>query len=169
MASDPCCCGEQTCCGPTRCLPNQDCALPLPYSLRINVSGSYDGGGSCTCLLLDSTITFYASGVDNIHTGVANVWAGTFTTCGKTYRYSLGCVDDTSGWRLAFFQNNLAGSATPTDCLASSVLHPDGVLMVKASCNPLTLAGVMNTSGIGCCEAAHLVGLATLNITIWEE
>jgi hypothetical protein len=167
------CCGEeQTCCGPTRCLPNQTCTKPLPTSLRINVSGTYAGvfgGGPCTCLVLDSTLTFYANGADNPHTALPNVWAGTFTTCGKTYRYSLGCVEGTLGWRLAFFQNNLAGSATPTDCLASSVLHPDGVLMVKASCDPLTLAGTMNTSGIGCCEPAHMVGLATLDITIWEE
>ena len=168
-----CGCGaEETCCGPDRCLPHQECVNPLPYSLRINVSGSYSGafgGSTCTCLLLDSTLTFYENGVDNPDTGLPNVWTGTFTVCGKTFRYSLGCVDDTLGWRLAFFQNNLAGSATPTDCLASSVMHPDGVLMEKASCDLLVLAGTMYTSGIGCCEAAHLVGLATLDITIWEE
>ena len=169
------CCGtEETCCGPLRCLPHQVCTSPLPYSLRINVSGTYSGifGGSssCTCLLLDSTLTFYENGADNIHTGVPNVWAGTFTTCGKTYRYSLGCVDNTLGWRLAFFQNNLTNSATPTDCLASSVMHPDGVLMEKVdTCSPLVLAGTMFTSGIGCCEPAHMVGLATLDILIWEE
>lgn len=169
-----CCCGgpEQTCCGPTRCLPHQECSSPLPYSLRINVSGTYAGAfgsGTCTCLILDSTLTFYENGVDNIHTGVPNVWAGTYTACGKTYRYSLGCVDGVTGWRLAFFPNNLDGSATPVDCLPSATLHPDGVLMEKASCSPLVLAGVLTTSGIGCCEPAHLVGLATLDVTVWEE
>jgi hypothetical protein len=166
------CGGELVCCGPNRCLPHQTCANPLPYDLRINVTGTYTGafgGGTCTCLLLDSTITFYENSFDNPDVSLPYLWSGTFTTCGKTYRYSLGCVDGTLGWRLAFYNNNLALSATPTDCLASSTFHPDGVLMAKASCNPLTLAGVMNTSGIGCCEAAHLVGLATLDVTIWEE
>lgn len=168
-----CCCGpEQTCCGPSRCLPHQTCDNPLPYTLRINVSGSYSGafgGSECTCLLLDDELTFYENGEDNIHTGVPNVWAGTFTVCGRTYRYSLGCVDNSEGWRLAFFNNNLDLSATPTDCLESSVLHPDGVFMEKASCTPLVLDGILTTSGIGCCEPSHLVGLATLNVAVWEE
>lgn len=166
-----CDCGADTCCGPDRCLPHQECTNPLPSTLRINVAGSYTGafgGSECTCLLLDDILTFYSDGASNPDTGVPNVWTGTFTTCGKTYRYSLGCVSG-GGWRLAFFNNNLANDATPTDCLESSFFHPDGILMVKSSCSPLTLSGQLLTSGIGCCEPAHLVGLATLDITIWEE
>lgn len=157
---------ELTCCGPERCLPPQDCPSPLPTTLRINVSGSFSGG-ACTCLALDSTLTFYETGAANIHNGLPNVWAGTFTNCGVKYRYSLGCASDEAGWRLVFQQGDSAG-ASPTNCLASSVLQPDGIPMEKASCSPLVLSGVQITSGIGCCNGSHLTGLATLNVVIWE-
>jgi hypothetical protein len=164
-----CCCGgsELTCCGPNRCLPNEVCPSPLPSSLRINVSGSFDGG-PCECLLLDGTLTFYADGLDNPHTGVGNVWTTGFTLCGVSYRYSLGCVEGAGGWRLGFLNGNGEG-ANQGNCLESGVLQPDGVLMEKASCSPLVLSGQFETSGIGCCGPSHLIGLATLDVIIWEE
>lgn len=162
-----CCCDENTCCGPDRCLPNQTCGNPLPPTLRINASGSFPDG-ACTCLAFDGELTFYNSGFDNPHTGVGNVWATTFTLCGVSYRYSLGCVDDNVGWRLAFLNGNGAG-ANLGNCLESSVFHPDGILMTKASCNPLALSGTFFTSGIGCCGAGHLTGLAEINVVVWEE
>jgi hypothetical protein len=159
---------EETCCGPDRCLPDETCPSPLPTSLRINVSGSFEGGGACTCLELDDSLTFYGIGDDNPHTGTTNVWAMGFTLCGVSYRYVLGCVNDSLGWRLSFLNGNGAGG-NQGNCLESGVFHPDGILMEKASCSPLVLSGEFFTSGIGCCSGSHLVGLATLNVVIWEE
>jgi hypothetical protein len=159
---------EETCCGPDRCLPDETCASPLPTSLRINVSGSFEGGGACTCLELDDSLTFYSVGADNPHTGVPSVWAMGFTLCGVSYRYSLSCVDDSIGWRLSFLNGNGSGG-NQGNCLESGVFHPDGIVMEKASCSPLVLSGEFFTSGIGCCSGSHLVGLATLNVVIWEE
>lgn len=167
MATDACCCGERTCCGPDRCLPNQECNNPLPSTLRINVSGSFPGG-DCACLAIDDTLTFYGNGSDNPHTGVANVWTMGFTLCGVSYRYSLSCITDSAGWKLSFLNGNGSGT-NQGNCLESNVLQPGGVVMAKASCNPLVLSGSFGTSGIGCCGASHLTGLATLNVAIWEE
>jgi hypothetical protein len=164
-----CCCGgEQTCCGPNRCLPNQDCLSPLPSSLRINVSGAYASsgemfpGGPCDCLLLDSTLTFYANGLDNPHTGVGNVWATTFTLCGVSYRYSLSCIEGAGGWSLSFIPGDGDGANGGTCFTALTTVR-------KVSCSPLVLSGQFQTSGVGCCGPFHLVGIATLDVIIWEE
>jgi hypothetical protein len=156
---------EETCCGPDRCLPDQTCDNPLPSSLRINVSGTFSGG-ACTCLELDSTLTFYGIADFNPHTGAPNVWAGTFTNCGVYYRYSLACVSDELGWRLTYLTGDGNGNFGGT-CLNSVVFHPSGILMEKASCSPVVLSGEFLTSGIGCCNGSHLVGIATLSIVIW--
>ena len=164
---------EQTCCGPLRCLPHQVCANPLPYELNISVSGTFPGGpfgggGDCTCLDFTGRLTFYENGSDNPHTGGPNVWTTGFTLCGVSYRYSLGCVEGSLGWRLAFINGNGAG-ANLGNCLNSTVFHPDGILMVKSSCDLLALSGQFFTSGIGCCGPSHLIGLATLDVEIWED
>jgi hypothetical protein len=158
-----CCCGdERTCCGPDRCLPNQECNNPLPSTLRITVTGTFSGG-DCTCLEIDSTLTFYGNGADNPHTGTANVWTMGFTLCDVSYRYSLSCVTDSDGWKLSFLNGNGSG-ANPGNCLEAP-----SISLAKASCNPLVLSGTFDTAGIGCCGASHLTGLATLTVTIWEE
>jgi hypothetical protein len=154
-----CCCGdERTCCGPNRCLPNQTCDNPLPSSLRINVSGTFSGG-ACDCLAVDSTMTYDAD---------INQWKMTFTLCGVSYRYRIGCTTDADGWRLSFLNGNESGANQGT-CLESGVLQPGGVVMGRASCNPLVLSGSFRTAGISCCGASHLTGFATLNVTVWEE
>jgi hypothetical protein len=154
-----CCCGdERTCCGPDRCLPNQECNNPLPSTLRISVSGTFSGG-ACSCLAVDSTMTFDAG---------LNQWKMVFTLCGVSYRYRVGCTSDANGWKLSFLNGNEAGTNQGT-CLESAVLQPDGVVMARASCNPLVLSGTFDTAGIGCCGASHLTGTATLTVAIWEE